>query len=301
MASLWKFHLNVWAVLIMVIQVIFYGLSYIDGVTPYLAITVARVLPPHFWVWTLVTFNFHNTCLLHLLLDMVTVYLVDVVMFPSWKLLEVVKCSILSQFSSASLVVCTLFIGYACTFNTNLLYVTPIFGLSPLLGTVLVVARQLTPDNILVNLPLGKFRTKHIVFTVFICFLLFTILHITDFVHFLLFSNGTFVTWVYLRFYQRHSNGDIGDTTDAFKFSGFFPNHLEPPISIVSNAIYDRLVKIHICKPKTIFETEYVDPLVTIRIVNDDKISSGVSDQSSGLNSDPSAKSPVQGDVVKSS
>lgn len=221
MPSSWKFRLNVWAVLAMSIQVIFYGLSYIGGITPYLAITVARILPPHLWVWTLITFNFHNTCLLHLLLDMITVYLVDVVMFPSWKLLEVIKCCVLSQILSTFLVVCTLFIGYACTFNIDLLYVTPICGLSPLLGTVLVVARQLTPDNILVNLPLGKFRIKHIAFSMFFCFLLFAILHISDFVHFLLLSHGVFVTWVYLRFYQRHSNGDIGDTTDAFKFSGY--------------------------------------------------------------------------------
>ncbi|VDN99120.1 unnamed protein product [Rodentolepis nana] len=250
-----------------------------------LTVTVARILPPHCWVWTLITFNFYNVHIFHLLLDMVTVYLVDVVMFPSWKLTEVIKCCAISQIFATFLVVSTLFISYACTFNLDLLWVAPICGLTPLFGTVLVVARQLTPDNILATLPLGKFRIKHIAFTMFFCFLFFPILRISDYVHFLLFSYGAFVTWIYLRFFQRHNNGDVGDTTDAFKFSGrgqyitlyrFFPNHLEPPVSIASNAIYNLMVKIHICPPKAVIETDYVDPAFTVRIVsNGDKSPSG--------------------------
>ncbi|KAM3175809.1 hypothetical protein ACTXT7_007791 [Hymenolepis weldensis] len=283
----------------MMTQVIFYGLSYIDSVTPYLAVTVARILPPHCWVWTLVTFNFYNVHIFHLLLDIVTVYLVDVAMFPSWKLREVIKCCAISQLLTTFLVVSTLFISYACTFNLDLLLISPICGLTPLFGTVLVVARQLTPDNILATLPLGKFRIKHIAFTMFFCFLVFPILRISDFVHFLLFSYGAFVTWVYLRFYQRHSNGDIGDTTHAFKFSGFFPNHLEPPVSIASNAIYSLLVKIHICPPKTIFETEYVDPAFTVRVIsNDDKSSSGDSNEGVGQSNGNGIKSLLQTAVL---
>lgn len=221
MSPLWKFHLNIWVILTMITQVVFYGLSYIQKVSPYLAVTVARILPPHCWIWTLITFNFYNVHIFHLILDMVTVYLIDVVMFPSWKLSEVIKCCVISQLLATFFVVSTLFVGYAITFNLDLLWVAPICGLTPLFGAVLVVARQLTPDNILITWPLGKFRIKHIAFTTFFFFLLFPLLRISDYVHFLLFSYGAFVTWIYLRFYQRHSNGDIGDTTDAFKFSGY--------------------------------------------------------------------------------
>lgn len=220
MASLVKCYFNLWIILIMILQIAFYGISYTSFGTTYLAVTVARVLPPNCWIWTLLTFNFYNVRILHLLFDMVTIYLVDVVMFPSWKMSEVIRCCVLSQLLASGLTVCTLFIGYACTFNIDLLWTTPICGLSPLLGTTLVVARQLTPDNILINLPLGKFRIKHIAFATFTCFLLLAIFHITDYVYFLLISYGIFVTWIYLRFFQRHCNGDIGDTTDVFKFSG---------------------------------------------------------------------------------
>ncbi|CDS39656.1 transmembrane protein 115 [Echinococcus multilocularis] len=272
MTSFRRFHLDFWAILTMVLQITFYGVSFTGYSTPYLAVTVARVLPPHCWIWTLLTFSFYNTRILHVFLDMTTVYLVDVVMFPSWKMTEVVRCCAISQLVSTGLAVCTLFIGYACTFDTNLLWKTPICGLSPLLGAALVVARQLTPNNVLANLPLGKFRTKHIAFTIFFCFLLFAILRIIDYIHFLLLSYGAFVTWVYLRFFQRHSNGDIGDTTDAFKFSGFFPNHLEPPVSIASNAIYNLLVKLHLCRSQMVFDLEYSEPPFTVRVVANDGV-----------------------------
>ncbi|VDD83472.1 unnamed protein product [Mesocestoides corti] len=270
MASPVLFGVKVWPVLSMAILIIFYGLSFVDSSVFYFAITVARVLPPHYWFWTLFTFSFFNNRLLHVVFDMATVYLVDVVMFPSWNLSEVIRCCVLAQFFSSGLVVCTLFLGYACTFNLDLLWTTPICGLSPLLGAALVVARQLTPDNVLANLPLGKFRTKHIAFTMFFCFLILAVLHVTDYVHFLLLTYGALVTWVYLRFFQRHSNGDIGDTTDAFDFSGFFPNHLEPPIAIISNAIYNLLVKVRICKDKRILDTDYCDTSFAVRVIDVD-------------------------------
>lgn len=215
------FGLNLWAILVLCLLGLFYGLSFVHDSTPYLAITVARVLPPNCWIWTLLTFSFFNTHIIRLLFDMATVYLINVVMFPSWNMREAVKFCALSQLLSACLVICTLFIGYASTFNVDLLWKTPICGLSPLLGSSLVVARQLTPDNVLATLPLGKFRTKHITFTMLFCFLIFAIFHITTYVHLLLLTYGVFVSWIYLRFFQRHNNGDIGDTTDAFKFSGY--------------------------------------------------------------------------------
>jgi hypothetical protein len=34
---------------------------------------------------------------------------------------------------------------------------------------------------------------------------------------------GTYFSWVYLRFYQERPNGTMGDATQDFSFSSFFP------------------------------------------------------------------------------
>lgn len=41
---------------------------------------------------------------------------------------------------------------------------------------------------------------------------------------------GAYTAWAYLRFFQRRQDGTIGDTSEGFKFSGFFPSFLAPII-----------------------------------------------------------------------
>lgn len=270
--------LNIWAILVLILLVVFYGISFIDGSMPNLALTVGRILTPH-WLWTFFTFSFFNIHIMLLISDMITVYFIGVIIFPSWSMAEAIRFCSLCQTISAFLVICTLFVGYASTFNHDLLWKTPVCGLSPLLGGALVAARQLTPDGVLLALPSGKFRTKHATFTLILCFAIFAIFHVVTYIHLLLITFGVIVSWCYLRFFQKHTNGDVGDTTDGFKFSGFvrfiyykmscfrfFPNHLEPPVSIVSNAVYSVLVKLRICNDKRFTEADFCEPMVSIRV-----------------------------------
>ncbi|PVU86246.1 hypothetical protein BB561_006770 [Smittium simulii] len=56
---------------------------------------------------------------------------------------------------------------------------------------------------------------------------------------------GIFVSWIYLRFYKR--NGDIrGDLSEAFSFSSFFPESLQPIVKYISNIVYRFSIKFKI-------------------------------------------------------
>merc|ERR1712029_825792 len=62
------------------------------------------------------------------------------------------------------------------------------------------------------------------------------------------FGTGLIVSWVYLRFYQVHSNGSKGDTAESFSFATLFPNVLQPGVSVISNTIFSIFVRCKVCR-----------------------------------------------------
>ncbi|NXG60682.1 TM115 protein, partial [Hemiprocne comata] len=54
-------------------------------------------------------------------------------------------------------------------------------------------------------------------------------------------------SWIYLRFYQRHSRGR-GDMSDHFAFATFFPEILQPVVGLVANLVHSILVKVKVCR-----------------------------------------------------
>ncbi|XP_014163065.2 transmembrane protein 115 [Geospiza fortis] len=58
---------------------------------------------------------------------------------------------------------------------------------------------------------------------------------------------GLLSSWVYLRFYQRHSRGR-GDMSDHFAFATFFPEILQPVVGLVANLVHSVLVKVRVCR-----------------------------------------------------
>lgn len=85
--------------------------------------------------------------------------------------------------------------------------------------------------------------------SVLFCSLILWAVGIMDGTHPVMFCSGLIVSWVYLRFYQRHSNGSRGDSADSFTFASFFPAVLQQFISIVVNPIYKISIKMGIIKP----------------------------------------------------
>lgn len=210
---------NIVALLLVTIQIIFYTLSYLPKAGIYLAITPGRILPANFWIWTIVTFSFFNSHVIHLLSDLMTVFLVRKLL-TFYNGTELLKFCAVVNLTSALLTIILLYIRYTITFDTGLLFSTQISGCIALLGGVTVVGRQMMGDKLLVNFPLGKVRYKHIPFISIMGLIPFTFFKILNKLSLTMYVFGIVVAWIYLRFYQRHSNGTIGDEADTFTFSG---------------------------------------------------------------------------------
>ncbi|VDP28542.1 unnamed protein product [Echinostoma caproni] len=216
-----------WQVLpVMAVQVILYAVSFIPNAHMYLAITPGRLLAPNFWLWTLVTFSFFNHSIFLLCSDLMTMFLLESFLSVySW--MELLTFCAFVNLVTGLITVTLLFIEYAITFDTDLLFSANVCGILALLGGITVVGRQMMGDKLLLDFPLGKIRQKHIPFMCFLTAVALRIAQIIGQVSFCMFTGGIIVAWIYLRFIQKHSN--------------------EPPIAIVSNTVYGAFVKLKIC------------------------------------------------------
>ncbi|CAH8529735.1 unnamed protein product [Schistosoma mattheei] len=248
------------------IQCICYSLSFIPNMNSYFCIIGGYLLPPYFRLWTLFTSSFYNFSLTLLLLDILTVFLMDKLLSGPYKWLELLRFSVLVNFSSSVSVSLFLFPISLIMYDKSVLFLYPVCGLVALLGGVTVLGRQMMSDKLLIDFPLGKIRYKHIPFISALSFAVLFSIGFCAGISFSLFVTGIFIAWTYLRFFQRHSNGLLGDVDDSFTFAGFFPNHLGPPVSVVSSAVFNVLVRLNICKPPPVRQVSASPSVVSFTI-----------------------------------
>ncbi|VEN40350.1 unnamed protein product [Callosobruchus maculatus] len=170
------------------------------------------------------------------------------------------------NFAVAILTTAFYFILYACTFNTEFLFMVHIHGLAGYVAGVAVAVKQIMPDLVIMKTPLGKISNRNVPLTVFFLSVILKVVGLVDGTYPTMFFNGLLTSWIYLRFYQKHSNGTRGDMADYFTIASFFPNVIQPPIAMISNTIYSALVKIGLCR-KVVRKYDVASPIgVTISI-----------------------------------
>ena len=80
------------------------------------------------------------------------------------------------------------------------------------------------PDDILINTPLGKLRNRHLPIRLLIITILVYLIGGVNGSYPIMFGSGILVSWIYLRFYQKHNNGYNGDMAETFTFHRFTDN-----------------------------------------------------------------------------
>ena len=198
----------------------FYGLSFLPSSVKYLAIGPGYLLPPNMWLWTLLTFSVFEQHIWNVMINIATVFLVEKMLLPLWKWRELLKFCLVVNLFSVILTVITYYFIYVFTFKISALYDTYIHGLSALFAALTVAGRQQMGENIIFALPLGNLRNKHLPFCLVSFTLILAVFRIIEATYLLLSVYGILVSWIYLRFYQKHKTGGHGDFSDEFTFAG---------------------------------------------------------------------------------
>lgn len=195
-----------------------YGLSYSDDAVRVISVTPGYIMPPSFWLWTAFTFCFLEIHFWEVLVDIITVGLCGKLIEPLWGQMEMLLFFAVVNFGVAVITTAFYFILYVCTFNTDLLFTVHIHGLAGYIAGVSVAVKQIMPDLVIAKTPLGKISNRNVPLCVVFVSVILKLIGLVDGTYPTMFFSGLIVSWIYLRFYQKHSNGTRGDMADYFTF-----------------------------------------------------------------------------------
>ncbi|XP_058815491.1 transmembrane protein 115 [Topomyia yanbarensis] len=225
-----------------------YLLSFSDQAVDILSVTPGYLMPPTFWIWTIFTFFFIELHFWEVLVDLITVGLCGKLIEPSWGQMEMLQYFAITNTGVAILTSFYYLFYSMITKDAELLFDVHIHGLAGINAAVSVAVTQIMPDHLIARTPLGKFTNRNVPLTVVILAITMWAFGLLDGTYPAMFASGLYVSWVYLRFYQRHSNGTRGDSAENFRFASFFPNVLQPFINLVANPVYQSCLRIGMVK-----------------------------------------------------
>jgi len=225
-----------------------YLLSYAEHTFQVFCITPGKLLPPNFWLWTLITHSFLETRIFQALIDMIVILLYTKMLEPLW---GTVECALFYFIVTISAGICTTFFYFALfalNFKEMFIFQTTIYGMGGLIGGYIVAIKQIMPDTLLFSFGIFRMKQDDLPLLLLIVSVILYLVNLINLSRVAMIFFGIIISWIYLRFYQKHKNGTKGDQSNSFSFASFFPIIMQPFIAIVSNTIFDLLVRIKICK-----------------------------------------------------
>lgn len=228
--------------------IIGYLLSFITSAIPFITVTPGLVMPPNARVYSFFMYCFVELHFWHLLSDIAVVVLCGKLLEPLWGAPDMLLFFVVVSLGVGIMTAMSYVFAYLVTLNSDYLFDIHIYGQSGYIAGFCVAVKQVMPDSCLATLPLGKLRNTHIPLSLLVITILLRLVGLLPGPYPIMFGWGIVVSWIYLRFYQKHTNGNRGDMADNFCFASFFPSQLQPIVAILSNSVFNALVKIKVCK-----------------------------------------------------
>lgn len=215
----------------------------------FLCIVPGKLLPPNFHLWTLFTHSFVEYNIFELFVNCFILLLFCKMLEPLWGRLECIQFYFITTISVGLSTTIIYYMLFVASFDEQMIFNVTIHGLGGILGGFTVATKQIMPDNVVVDVAFLRIKQDNLPILIILITGLFFIVGLTKPTYFIMVVFGVFYSWVYLRFFQRHKNGTRGDSSSTFVFASFFPSQIQPFVAILSNTIFNLLVRIKICKP----------------------------------------------------
>ncbi|KAF2070929.1 hypothetical protein CYY_007753 [Polysphondylium violaceum] len=210
----------------------------------YLTINAAYIVPPYFFLWTFFTAGLFDTKIISGIINIIILLFSGQYLEPIWGSQEFLKFIAVVNFFSGLFTFIFYLFGYILIGNENFLYRTYVCGFSGIILAFSVALKQLIPEQEF-QFFFITLRIKYLASLLVLLNILFSLLGIQSrSLPFVLF--GFLISWVYLRFYQK-KGGVRGDLNESFSFATFFPDPIQQPVKVLSNIVYQILLKIRLC------------------------------------------------------
>ena len=79
--------------------------------------------------------------------------------------------------------------------------------------------KQIMPDTVILNANFIRLKQDHLPLLLILFSFFLYLIGLTDLTYLVMLTNGTFIGWIYLRFFQKHKNGTRGDASSTFVFA----------------------------------------------------------------------------------
>jgi len=198
-----------------------YFFSYWSRSSTLFGVTPGYLFPPSFWLWTPFTFCFFESHLWQVLLDVAVVAVCSKLIEPLWGELQLLVFFAVVNVGVALACAVFYYVLYMFIWDPELLFSVHVRGLAGYLAGVTVAVKQIMPDSPVLDTPAGRINNRNVpLFTIFVALILWFV-GFVDGTKPTMVISGVLTSWIYLRFYQRHTNGTRGDMADNFTFARY--------------------------------------------------------------------------------
>ncbi|XP_076448092.1 transmembrane protein 115-like [Babylonia areolata] len=225
-----------------------YLLSFISSAIPFMTVTPGFVMPPNARVYSFFLFCFVELHFWHVIADICVVVLCGKLLEPLWGAPDMMLFFVIVNLGVGFMTAAFYIVAYLITLNADFLFDVHIHGLAGYIAGFCVAVKQVMPDYCVATMPFGKLRNTHIPLSLLVIIIVLRLLGALPPPYPYMFGWGIVISWVYLRFYQKHTNGNRGDMGDSFSFSSFFPNQLQPLMAVVSSTVFNMLIRVRLCR-----------------------------------------------------
>lgn len=213
---------------------------FVPETVSYLALVPGRTLP---CVWNLVTAGFVTTNPIKMAFEVLAVLFFTRLVEPVYGSKEYLKFLLVVDLSTNICVLAGVYVYFAAAQDErkgDILY-KPFCGFHGLLAGLIVAVKQVMPEHEAKLFGVVKFTFKflpllYVLGSVGLC----VALKQYSYVAFIVL--GTYNSWLYLRFFQQQPDSQHkGDSSDDFRFSGFFPSILAvllDPIGVLCSTVF---------------------------------------------------------------
>lgn len=204
---------------IWLIVFISYSFSFYDKSVDIIGVTPGYFIAPSFRIWSAFTFCFLETHFWNVCIDVIMIGLCGKVIEPLWGPTEIISFFAIVNVGVALLSTIFYLFIYLLTSNPYLLFNVHIHGLSGYIAGVTVAVKQIMPDILIVKTPIGRISNKDMPFLTVLFSIIFWLVGLSYSSNLVMVMSGIYVSWIYLRFYQKHSSGSIGDMSESLDFA----------------------------------------------------------------------------------
>lgn len=201
--------------------VIGYLFSFISSAIPFITVTPGYVMPPNARLYSFFMYCFVELHFWHVIADIAVVILCGKLLEPLWGAPDMLLFFVVASLGVGVMTALTYVITYLVTLNSDYLFDVHIYGQAGYIAGFCVAVKQVMPDHCLATLPLGKLRNTHIPLSLLVITIVLRLLGLLPGPYPIMFGWGIVVSWIYLRFYQKHTNGNRGDMADNFGFARY--------------------------------------------------------------------------------